>query len=201
MDIAKKYVEGLKKAHFDIGYGNYWEHFEKIVHGAGKEDIKKLREAYPDVPNSLVQLLEIMDGTYYREYAGDKIIFYVLGSDEDESPYCLLSVAQMLKAKEKEELDWLEGYLNREYEVEIDEKIINNAEYMCWLPLSGDNFASQLFIDFSPSGQGTKGQIVRFTHDPDELVVIAEDFDDYLEMLMDREFDFVNEENMDSYEY
>lgn len=33
-------------------------------------------------------------------------------------------------------------------------------------------------------------------HDPDELTVIAGSFDEYLEMLMDNEYDFITEETL-----
>ena len=48
-----------------------------------------------------------------------------------------------------------------------------------------------------PAAKGTKGQIVRFLHDPDELAVIADSFDEYLEMLMDDEYDFITEETLE----
>ena len=54
---------------------------------------------------------------------------------------------------------------------------------------------SQLFIDFSPSKQGTKGQIVCTLHDPDEIYVLADSFEDYLQMLIDQQCAFVDEEN------
>lgn len=53
---------------------------------------------------------------------------------------------------------------------------------------------SQLFIDFSPSEKGTKGQIVRFLHDPDEFSVIADSFEEYLQKLIDNEYDFIDED-------
>jgi cell wall assembly regulator SMI1 len=56
---------------------------------------------------------------------------------------------------------------------------------------------SQLFIDFSPSADGKKGQVVRFLHDPDEFSVIADSFDAYLKNLMDNEYDFINEDMLD----
>lgn len=52
--------------------------------------------------------------------------------------------------------------------------------------------SSQLFIDFSPSERGVKGQIVRFLHDPDEMKVIANSFDEYLQMLIDNKYAFIN---------
>ena len=71
---------------------------------------------------------------------------------------------------------------------------------MCWLHFSdcmNNGGTSRLFLDFSPSAKGTKGQIVRFLHDPDELAVIADSFDEYLEMLMDDEYDFITEETLE----
>lgn len=53
---------------------------------------------------------------------------------------------------------------------------------------------SQLFIDFSPSAKGKKRQILRYLHDPDELVVVADSFDAYLQMLIDNKYDFITEE-------
>jgi cell wall assembly regulator SMI1 len=49
---------------------------------------------------------------------------------------------------------------------------------------------SSLFIDFNPSAFGKKGQIVRFLHDPDNYKVIANSFDDYLQMLIDGNYSF-----------
>ena len=48
-----------------------------------------------------------------------------------------------------------------------------------------------MFIDFSPSGKGKKGQIIRFLHDPDTLTVIADSLNEYLQMLIDKKYDFV----------
>lgn len=199
MNLAEKYVAGLKKAYYENGGEEQWDDFEKIVHGAEEADMERLQTLYPDLPDSLYQLLKIVDGTYYRVYAGEKTAFYFLGSDLEEYPYYLLSAAQMCR---KEKLDWLTDYINREFEeeVEIDEKIIDRADQMCWLHFSdcmNGGGTSRLFIDFSPSEKGTKGQIVRFLHDPDEITVIADSFDEDLQMLMDSEYDFITEETIE----
>lgn len=193
MDIAQKYINGLKKAYFDRGAEKQWEHFEKIVHGASREDIEKLQALYPEIPDSLVQLLKVVDGTYWQVYAGEKITFYFLGSDVEKYPYYLLSAEQMT---DEEDMDWICDYINREFgdDVWIDERITDNAQNMCWLHFSDDmnnGGSSQLFIDFSPSSKGTKGQIVRYLDDADEFEVIADSFDEYLQMLMDGGYDFL----------
>ena len=44
---------------------------------------------------------------------------------------------------------------------------------------------SALYIDFTPSEKGTCGQIVRYLHDPDEIEVIADSFDAFLDMIVE----------------
>lgn len=196
MGIARQYLEGLKQAYCENGGEKLWNAFEKAAHGARKEDLERLRELYPDIPDSLLELLKVVDGTYWREYAGEEIAFYFLGSDIEEYPYYLLSAKQIRETKD--EIDWLAGYINREFDdIEIDEKIIDRADKMRWLHFSdcmNNGGTSQLFIDFSPSSRGVKGQIVRYLHDPDEIAVIADSFDEYLRMLMDNGYDFITED-------
>ena len=202
MNIAQKYMDGLKKVYYENGGKRLWDDFEKKVHGVSKEDIRKLQALYQDLPDSLLQLLNMVDGTYWREYDGEKIAFYFLGSDLEEYPYYLLSAEQM---SQKAELDWLTDYINREFDddVEIDEKIIDKAEKMYWLHFSdcmNNGGTSQLFIDFSPSPKGIKGQVVRYVHDPDEITVIADSFDDYLQMLMYYVNDFITDYTLEGWD-
>jgi len=192
-----QYISGLKKAYLDNNEQEIWEHFEKIKHGANKENIAKLTEIYSDVPNVLIDLLEYVDGTYWREYAGEEITLYFLGSNMQEYPYYLLSSKEIIDNQNMAK-EYYSDYIDREYEgVEIDEKIAHHSENLQWLHFSdcmNNGGTSQLFIDFSPSEKGKKGQIVRFLHDPDEFIVIADSFEDYLQFLMNKEYDFINED-------
>ncbi|MDE7184576.1 MAG: SMI1/KNR4 family protein [Lachnospiraceae bacterium] len=194
MNIAQEYVEGLKEAYHENELGEEWDTFEAVMHGADRADLEKLRKLYPDIPESLIQLLKIVDGTYWREYGGREYGIYFLGSDIEEYPYYLLSAEQMT---DTEDFDWIKDYIDRKYadDVEIDEEITDDSEKMCWLHFSdcmNNGGTSQLFIDFSPAPKGTKGQVVRFLHDPDNLAVIAESFDEYLRMLMEDEYWFIH---------
>ncbi|WVU50065.1 SMI1/KNR4 family protein [Fusobacterium nucleatum] len=47
-----------------------------------------------------------------------------------------------------------------------------------------------------PSEKGVKGQIVRYLHDPDEIEVIADSFDEYLEKLMEHDLDFISKDTI-----
>lgn len=199
MNIAQKYVDGLKKAYYEIGGQKQWDHFENIAHGASQEDISKLQAFYPDIPHSLLQLLEIVDGTYYRDYAGEKALLFFLGSDMEEYPYYLLSAGQMIQTKD-DFGTWGDYLITREFEdIPVDAGICDNLDKLCLLHFSdctNNGGTSQLFIDFSPSATGKKGQILRYLHDPDELVIIADSFDDYLQMLMDHAYDFITEDDI-----
>lgn len=194
---AQQYITGLKKAYYENEAEESWDHFEKIKHRATKDNIEKLTGLYPHIPDALVSLLNYVDGTYWREYEGEKIAFYILGSDMEEYPYYLLSSAEMIENHDIA-VKYYSDYIERKYEeVEIDEKITDTTKDLKWLHFSdcmNNGGTSQLFIDFSPSEKGTKGQIVRFLHDPDEFSVIADSFEDYLQMLMDKDYDFINED-------
>jgi len=197
---AEKYISGLKNAYLEYNADKEWEHFEKIKHGATKQDMEKLKKTYPDLPDALISLLEYVDGTYWREYAGEKMVFYFLGSDVEEYPYYLLSSKQILENKNQAS-EYYSDYIAREYEeIEIDEKITDKPETLNWLHFSdcmNNGGTSQLFIDFSPSEKGKIGQVVRYLHDPDEITVIADSFEEYLKKLMDKEYDFINEDLVD----
>ena len=199
MNIAEKYIEELKKAYYKNGGKEYWDKFEKIKVGATEENIQKIKEEFPETPDSLIELLKIVDGTYHREYQGEKIAFYFLGSDVMGYPYYLLSSSQILENK-KDGYYLFGGYIDGGYEdVEVDEKITDDSEKIKWLHFSdcmNNGGTSKLFIDFSPSEKGKKGQIVRYLHDPDEIEVIADSFDEYLEKLMEHDLDFISKDTI-----
>ena len=185
MTLAEQYLEGLKAAYIDNGAEEEWQNLMEIVHGATDADLQALRNRYPQVPESLLDLLRHIDGTYWREYEKGTIDELILGADEamGDYPYYLLSAKQIVETQ-NEAFDYYADYINRVYEeVAIDDRITDDA--------------SQLFIDFSPSSIGKVGQIVRFLHDPDEMVVIADSFDDYLRMLMKNDYCFVDEMDPD----
>ncbi len=165
--------------------------------------MEKLRILYPDIPDSLLQLLEIVDGTYWRKYAEEKITLLFLGSDIEEYPYFLLSAQQMIDTKD-DFREWGDYLINREFDdIPVDVGICNDLEKLSWLHFSdcvNNGGTSQLFIDFSPSPEGKKGQVLRYLHDPDELVIIADSFDEYLQMLMDENYDFVTEDSIEEWE-
>ncbi|GAB1858673.1 SMI1/KNR4 family protein [Flavobacteriaceae bacterium MHTCC 0001] len=197
--IVEKYITGLKDAYLKNNGKEKWESFEQVIHGGRKEDINKLKRVYPNIPISLINLLEYVDGTYWRKYGNVEIIFFLLGSDMHEYPYYLLSTKEIIE--NQKQTKFYSDCIARKYEgIEIDDKITNKAESINWLHFSdcmNNGGTSQLYIDFSPSEKGIKGQIIRFVHDPDEFKVIANSFDEYLNMLIEKKFDFINEDTVE----
>jgi len=203
MTLVEQYLEGLKQAYIDNGGEEAWQNLMATAHGATEADLQVLRNRYPQVPESLLDLLRRIDGTYWREYEKGTVSDLILGADEamGDYPYYLLSAKQIV-ATQNEAFDFYADYINREYEeVEIDNRITSDASQLHnWLHFSdcmNNGGTSQLFIDFSPSVTGKVGQVVRFLHDPDEIVVIADSFDDYLKMLMKNGYCFVDEMNFE----
>jgi len=185
MKTSEEYINGLKRSYFAHNLKGEWEHFENIKHGVEKNDVIKLKAEFPMIPDSLINLLEFVDGTYWREYKGEEIVLLFLGSEGIS--YYLLSAKQMLESK------IIDAYFSDHI---LDEKIIDNVSNLKWLHFSdcsNNGGSSKLFIDFSPSSKGIVGQIVRFLHDPDEYTVIANNFDEYLQMEIDGGYSFIEE--------
>lgn len=170
--------------------------------GASAQDITALRQAYPEAPDTLVELLQIVDDTCFREYGNQEISLFCLGSNVGTYPYYLLSAKQICENREMAKRYYAD-YIDREYppeDVAMDDRVTTDSEALCWLHFSdcmNNGGTSQLFLDFSPSATGTKRQVVRYLHDPDSFAVIAESFDKYLEKLMNDNYPFVNEETVE----
>jgi len=198
-DIVRRYIEGLEQAYLNNGGEEKWKEFVNVKEGACSENIEKIKELFPDAPESLLELLRYADGTYFRTYGNTTIRLYFLGSTLEEYPYYLLSSEEIIENKSLAQ-EWYSDYVNREFDPEdipIDERIIDDASKMKWLHFSdcmNNGGTSQLFIDFSPSDSGTIGQIVMFVHDSDRIEVIANSFDEYLEKMIKWDFNFIVDE-------
>ena len=199
-ELARAYFDGLKAAYCREGGQEMWDRFASAVHGADQRDLDRLTALYPDAPESFIELLRLVDGTYYREYPADNVLFYFLGSDYEGYPYYLLSAREMVDSKDQFR-QWGDDLINREYDDDpVDAGICDDMDKLNFLHFSdccNNGGTSQLFIDFSPSASGKKGQVVRYLHDPDELVIVADSFDEYLQMLIDQDYLFINEDSMD----
>ncbi|MBQ1398080.1 MAG: SMI1/KNR4 family protein [Clostridia bacterium] len=207
--LAQQYIDGLRNAYLRAGdlSAEEWIHFEGVKQGISAADEMALLKKYPEMPASLVELLEFADGTYWRQYGEEKIAFYFLGSDVDEGeyPYYLYSAAQLIEDDDMNYgdnfADLFEWYRDEMEaagtDIFVDPRIRQDGSRCDWLCFSdciNNGGTSRLFIDFTPAKGGRKGQIIRYLHDPDRLDVIADSFDEYLMMLMDKNYAFIQPE-------
>lgn len=198
-DIVRRYIEGLEQAYLNNGGEEKWNEFVNVKEGASSENLTRIKELFPEVPESLLELLQYADGTYHRAYGNTTIRLYFLGSTLEEYPYYLLSSEEIIENQALAQ-NWYSDYVNREFDpddIPIDDRIIDDANKIKWLHFSdcmNNGGSSQLFIDFSPSACGTVGQIVMFVHDSDRMEVIADSFDEYLEKMIQWEFNFIVDE-------
>jgi hypothetical protein len=165
------------------------------AHGATNAQLANLKDHYPGCPDSLIQLLSRINGTYWQTYGDHEIAVLILGSDVSEYPYYLKSVDQII-AGGGFNASIREMYADYFAEMEdlVGEGIdpdINIDRWLCFSDCMNNGGTSQLFLDFNPSPPGTPGQVVRFLHDPDSFKVIAKSFDDYLQMLIEKDYNFI----------
>ncbi|GEE02431.1 SMI1/KNR4 family protein [Gordonia spumicola] len=173
--------------------------------GATATDLERLRAVYPARPDALVELLSRIDGTYWRRYGDHEVSVLILGSDVGDYPYYLQSTAQIVDAADNgysirdvygDQLDeWLpegrgadprHGY--RDDRIDPDLPMGRRLHFADCMNNGG---TSQLYIDFDPLPGGTVGQVVRYLHDPDSYLVIADSFEAYLRAQIDGDFAFL----------
>ena len=196
MNLVDRFLSGLIPR-LPADDAPQWAH----VQGAGAEDLQRLRMQWPQVPDSLVELLSRVDGTHFREYPGGGVCVLMLGSDVEDGgyPYYLRSVAQIFEDQQQ----WddsirsiYEEWLDDEPEIlgeGIDADLPMNRR-LCFSHCMNHGGTSMLYLDFNPAPGGTVGQVVRYLHDPDSYAVIAPSFDAYLQQLIDGGYAFIDED-------
>lgn len=190
INIVEQYLKGLEErlSEYDKSELSY-------ASGATDRQLANLKYSYPNCPDSLLQLLGRINGTYWEKYGDHEICVLILGSDVFEYPYYLKSVEQILegggfKASIREIYS---KYFNDMPEL-VGENIdpdVNIDRWLCFSDCMNNGGTSQLFLDFDPLPGGIPGQVVRFLHDPDSFKVIANSFDDYLLMLISEDYSFI----------
>ncbi|OZI12046.1 SMI1 / KNR4 family protein [Bacillaceae bacterium SAS-127] len=201
MDLVNEFLNGLRSA---LSTDELRE--LNTACGATEEDIATLKSKYPNCPESLICLLENIDGTYWRKYRDNEIAVCMLGSgvEEDGYPYYLLSTQQILESsKEEEDVSYLLEYEDDEETVDrkINREGLLPGTYIHFSDCMNNGGSSRLYIDFNPSNEGVCGQIIRFVHDPDQYEVIANSFDEYLQNLINGGFIYLEEEELDEEEF
>lgn len=163
--------------------------------GATTGQLTALKNHFPDCPDSLLQLLSRINGTYWQEYGPHTVNVLILGSDVFEYPYYLKSVEQILEENKYGESirDRYGDHMNTMPELVATgiDPDINMSRWLCFSDCMNNGGTSSLYLDFNPLPGGVKGQVVRYLHDPDSFKVIARNFDEYLQQLIDDDYSFI----------
>lgn len=94
--------------------------------------------------------------------------------------YAFLSVAEALQAREgfkaraPRYVEWVEH-------APRDRRIKSGWFHPGWLPFASFFGSLVLLVDTAPAASGTVGQIIAFTHDPDQMTYVAPSFGALLE--------------------
>ncbi|MFB6457115.1 SMI1/KNR4 family protein [Chitinophaga sp. Hz27] len=188
--ITDQYLKGLQErlSEADVQQLSY-------ASGATEEQITALKTRYPECPASLIQLLQKFNGTYWQEYGQHTVAVLMLGSDVDRYPYYLKSADQMLDNNEYNESICERYGISKEGDTDLVgigiDPTIKIDNWLCFSDCTNNGGTSKLYIDFNPAANGRSGQVVRFLHDPDNYTVIAGSFDEYLQLLINKHYDFI----------
>lgn len=193
-ELTNYYLNKIEEYQLKSPKAEKWKTFKEKSTGISEENLKQLKEEYPLIPESLIDILKVIDGTYHEKIEDHSYSFYMFSSDIDEGeyPYYLLSSKKILETKE--EYKYFDFMITREFDLYVDDKISNNLDNIKWLHFAdcmNNGGTSQLFIDFTPSDTGKVGQIIRTLHDTDEIRVIADDFDEFLNKIIENDFKFL----------
>lgn len=202
-----EYIEKLQETYIKNGLKEKWNHLMEIKSGITVDNKKLLLQEYPTFPNALLEILECIDGTYWRKYGQEEVTYFFFGSDVDEGeyPYYLFSFDDIMENRESASYmgDLFYYYLNEpdeEFGPFVDERILPEADKLKWINFAdcmNNGGTSSLYIDLTPSKKGKKGQIVRYLHDPDELKVIADSFEDFLDLLINNGMKFIRSDDFE----
>src|ERR1700744_3639633 len=93
--IVEQYLQGLRQHLSEADRAEL-----AYTTGATAGDLARLKEKFPSCPDSLLQLLGQINGTYFQQYGDHRVHVLILGSDVFEYPYYLKGVERILQDKQ-----------------------------------------------------------------------------------------------------
>lgn len=197
------YIQGLLNSYNDLDK----EHF-KLIKPASNEKIDLLRSLYPNIPNELIGLLNIVNGSKLTVtgYCSSLDFFQLYPDTDDDTRYMFCTIEEMLEHEAEGDYSWISLFSEEtsdwdEHDLqEIFSDEVNPHTLVRERILFAVNDYSQLYIDFNPSEHGKVGQIVAYMHDPESYFQIAESFSDFMQSHIDSNFECFNYEETEDEE-
>ena len=160
-----------------------WSAIKNEWKGISSREWMHLLQRYPDTPEGLSFLLNIVNGTYQQEYTSMKVTFPMFLYEGKR--FYLLSARQMLEfdlhGKDVMNMDIL-GPDVKPSQVRAPSKQRN----LCLFATTGEGEdASRLYLDYNPTKSGHVGQVLYYDGDTHMLEVLGPSFSHALLEIMD----------------
>ena len=151
-----------------------WSAIKKEWKGISSQEWMRLLRRYPDTPEGLSFLLNIVNGTYQQEYTSMKAIFPMFLYEGKR--FYLLSARQMLEfdlhGQDVMNMDIM-GPDAKPSQIRGASKQRN----LCLFATTGEGEkASRFYIDYNPTKSGHVGQVIYYNGDTHRLEVLAPSF-------------------------
>ena len=160
-----------------------WSAIKKEWKGISSQEWMRLLQRYPDTPEGLSFLLNIVNGTYQQKYTAMKVTFPMFLYEGKR--FYLLSARQMLEFDEH-------GFDTRALDIlSPDEKpaqvrAASSRWNLCLFATTGEGEeASRFYLDYNPTKSGHVGQVIYYDGDTHMLEVLAPSFSHALLEIMD----------------
>ena len=160
-----------------------WSAIKNEWKGISSREWMQLLRRYPDTPEGLSFLLNIVNGTYQQEYTSMKVTFPMFLYEGKR--FYLLSARQMLEFDEH-------GFDTRALDIlSPDEKpaqvrAASSRWDLCLFATTGEGEqASRFYLDYNPTKSGHVGQVIYCDGDTHMLEVLGPSFSHVLLEIMD----------------
>ena len=160
-----------------------WSAIKKEWKGISSQEWMRLLQRYPDTPEGLSFLLNIVNGTYQQKYTSMKVTFPMFLYEGKR--FYLLSARQMLEfdlqGRDVMNMDIL-GPDTKPSQIRSASKQRN----LCLFATTGEGEeASRLYLDYNPTKSGHVGQVLYYDGDTHMLEVLGPSFSHALLEIMD----------------
>ena len=184
LTIHERYMSDISRVYRGL-VPDLWTVIQSEWKGVSSKEWMDLLRRYPNTPEGLSFLLNVVNGTYQKEYTSLKVTFPMCMYDDKQ--FYLLSARQMLEfdlhGREVMNMDIL-GPDVKPSQVRATSK----QRDLCLFAATGEGEnASRLYIDYNPTKSGHVGQVLYFNGEDHTVTVLAPSFSEALLVLMKQE--------------
>ena len=184
LTIHERYMSDISRVYRGL-VPDLWTVIQSEWKGVSSKEWMDLLRRYPNTPEGLSFLLNVVNGTYQKEYTSLKVTFPMCMYDDKQ--FYLLSARQMLEfdlhGREVMNMDIL-GPDVKPSQVRAASK----QRDLCLFAATGEGEqASRLYIDYNPTKSGHVGQVLYFNGEDHTVTVLAPSFGEALLVLMNQE--------------